>query len=406
MEINFGDGVDKLTVKTTSHAMHIIDLNAEDDTVLIESIAGPFLVHGRKGNDTVIVQSEEQKLDQIQALLGFDGGNEDDGSDQLILNDEADIDTNDVWNVTRFLVETNSMSFGGISMAPSVSYLLNFRGATGGTFTLEVTDPVLNKTATQTISYPLSNDKYEFAVLLESVIQRMIIPEEDELDSCGLLGESKCSHAVKVFAVADDAFAVFFVGERLGEDMSMQLYTESLIGFEEEMFLNQTNDILLQNSDLCYSNLEVLDIRTGDLGVVLNVRGTSATSMTTITTQTGDDYLFLSSEANEDQSTCQTIDHLLGWLDYMEYDLTVNTDTGRHRLLLSDERSTIAKGRSDEEPMTLTKDSLTNIHENVGDFFFTTNGNWSAGVNLWLGEGGKSMFVIGIMILSQFKHFD
>jgi len=116
--------------------------------------------------------------------------------------------------------------------------------------------------------------------------------------------------------------------------------------------------------------------------------------MTTINTQGQDEYIFISSEANEDSTTAKTVDHLLGWLDYVEYDLTINTDQGRHRLLMSDERSKIVKGRSSlESPMTLTNNSLTSIHEAVGDIFFRTLGNWSAGVDLWLGEGGDRLNV-------------
>ena len=125
--------------------------------------------------------------------------------------------------------------------------------------------------------------------------------------------------------------------------------------------------------------------------------GTSATAMTTINTQGGDDFVFISSEANEDALTSRTIDHLLGWLDYVEYDLTINTDVGRHRLLFSDERSKIVKGRSSpDKPMTLRNNSLTDIHEDVGDIFFNTKGNWSAGVDLWLGEGSDRLDVLSV----------
>jgi hypothetical protein len=111
----------------------------------------------------------------------------------------------------------------------------------------------------------------------------------------------------------------------------------------------------------------------------LLLEGTSATTMTTINTQGGD--AFISSEANENTNTSRTIDHLLGWLDYIEQDLTINTGLGRHGLLISDERSTIVKGRSDPAtPMILRNNSLTNIHQDLGDIFFNADGNWSAGV--------------------------
>jgi hypothetical protein len=167
------------------------------------------------------------------------------------------------------LEETNSS-------VPIVSYLLNFRRATGGSFTLTVYDPLntANPYAVKQLFYPLAADKFETARLLESAIQRMVISEAMELDSCGLIGTTKCSNAVKVFPVADDAFGVFFAGERLNVEMELFLETSSL-EFEEEMFLNNTNDIIKQHSDVCYSNLATLDIYAGDIAtdVVLNVRG-------------------------------------------------------------------------------------------------------------------------------------
>jgi hypothetical protein len=119
--------------------------------------------------------------------------------------------------------------------------------------------------------------------------------------------------------------------------------------------------------------------------------------MTTIHTQSSNDYVFISSEANENVTSARPIDFLLGWLDYVEQDLTINTNEGRHRLLMSDERSQIVKGRSrPESPMMLTYNSLTDIHEKVGDIFFNTGGNWSAGVDLWLGEGDDRLDVVSV----------
>ena len=75
-------------------------------------------------------------------------------------------------------------------------------------------------------------------------------------------------------------------------------------------------------------------------------------------------------------------------MEYVEENLTVNVGAGRHRLLISDENSTIAKGYGSSGPALLTNRSLIRIDDNVGDIFFNTadGGNWSAGVNLWLGK--------------------
>jgi len=279
-----GKGVDNLTVQNTSSAIHFVDLGDGNDVVYVKDISGPFLIHGKNGSDKVIVSSDEYKLENISALLGFDGG--DGESDELILNNTGDTDTDDVLNVTRFVVEVPSMQLGESSTrVPSVSYLLNFRRATGGSFTLGVVDPLQSSLEPKTLAlaYPVGGNKYESATLIEAAIQRMVIPKDKELDSCGYAATSKCSNAVKVWPVADDAFAVFFLGERLGVDMELTLKTDNLTGFDEEMFLNvtkdiinATNDIIKQNSDVCYSNLELLTINMGDVAdTVVNVRGTS-----------------------------------------------------------------------------------------------------------------------------------
>ena len=119
--------------------------------------------------------------------------------------------------------------------------------------------------------------------------------------------------------------------------------------------------------------------------------GTSAS--TKITTQTGDDTVFISSEANQNPDNARDIDYLLGWLDYIERDLVVDVGAGQHRLLVSDEKSFIAKG-----PAILTNNSLTSLNDDLGDIFFYTDGShaWSAGVDLWFGKGDDELEVLSV----------
>jgi Ca2+-binding RTX toxin-like protein len=224
-----------------------------------------------------------------------------------------------------------------------------------------------------------------------------LIQESKETNSCGSMSTSQCSHAVKVWAIGD-TFAIFFAGERLNQNVTLDLNTDGLIGFEPEMFQNRTNDILARNSDVAYGDLEYLDIMSmGDHDIVVNVRGTTA--ITSITTQGGDDTFFVSSEANQNTANAGSVDVLLGWLDYVEEDLYLVAQTGRHRLLISDENSTINKGydrygEEDYGPVVLTRNSLTDIHPDVGDILFTAEGgDWSDGVNLWLGKSGDRLHV-------------
>lgn len=279
MEVFLGDGKDAIDVVSTSVAMHYLDLGDEDDYLRIKDVSGPFIVYGNRGNDTFTVMSDDSKVDKIQALVAFDGGpNEGTEMDKLTIDNSGDTLVDDVLKVTRFIVETESMAFNTSSSAPGLSYLINLRNATGGNFTLEIYDPETTTISNQTFDYPLAETPYDSAKLLESKIQRMIIPEEIELGSCGELNTSKCSSAVKVWSIGD-AFAVFIAGERLGDDVDIKLYTDSLEGFDSEMYLNETNDILRQNSDVAYANLEELDILMGDIGVVVNARGTCSGDM-------------------------------------------------------------------------------------------------------------------------------
>ncbi len=223
-----------------------------------------FSVRGGPGNDTATIASEDSKLDKIQALLSFDGGMG--GEDELVLVNTNDIQVDDVLNVTRFIIETASMGFDRSSYAPEGSYWINLRGATSGTFTLELYDSVTSRSVTENVSFPTTEKE------LEALIQRMIIPSERER-RCGSIGTSMCTNAVKVYGLGTDAYLIFFMGERLFDGVSLNLTDVALDGFMSESFQNKSNDILLQNSDVVYVGVEVLDIYMGDLDVVLNIRG-------------------------------------------------------------------------------------------------------------------------------------
>ena len=199
---------------------------------------------------------------------------------------------------------------------------------------------------------------------------------------------SQCANAVKVWPVGD-SLVVFFVGERLGANVTLTLYTDELADFIPELFQNRTNDLLARNSDVVYANLEVLDVWMGKDDLVTNVRGTTA--VTTVKTQSGDDRFFISSEANQNRSNSVTVDFLHGFLDYVEEDLYLVASEGRHRLMMSDESSSISKGYGidgalEHGPAVFTRESFTDIHPLVGDIFFTADGgHWADGVDLWLG---------------------
>ena len=219
-------------------------------------------VRGGDNADRLRVESEASKLDTIQSLLAFDGGSGEE--DEFVLVNTNDFEVDDVLNMTRFVVETSSMGFDNSSWAPEFSYWINLRGAVSGTLTLDVYDSVTNRLVSEVITYPVEER------VLETILQRMILPEPN---SCGKIGNSKCTNAVKVYSLGADAFLVFFMGERLSEPMFLNMTSTSLDGFVSEEFQNVTNDILLQNSDILYTGVDFFDIFMGDLDVVVNVRG-------------------------------------------------------------------------------------------------------------------------------------
>jgi len=87
---------------------------------------------------------------------------------------------------------------------------------------------------------------------------------------------------------------------------------------------------------------------------------------------------------------------LHGWLDYFHEDLIINVGEGRHRLMISDESSSISMGAAGS-PAVLAKSSLTNIKEGLGDIHFSAEGgHWSAGFNLWLGNNSDYLSVVSV----------
>ena len=385
IEMWLSPGSDELTVENTSPAVHVVDMSDSDDTVYIKDIQGPFIVRGENGDDTVIVSSDESKLNHIKALLAFDGGV---GNDELILDNSQGDD--DVLNVTRAHVEMESLKFhheglfDSLLEAPRYSYWLDFRGAVEGDFILEVTDSVTGIKARKNVPYPLTAER------LRDYIFYSIIPEGEE-SSCGELSTSPCAPVAKVVAVGE-AFAIFFVGERklTGAEVNITS-TANLTNYTPEMFQNITQTIIQRNSDISYYNVEHLNVQMGGQSTVLNVRGTTA--KTNISTQEYNDFVFISSEANQNIDDAESVDVLSGWLDYMEGDLTVDVKGGRHRLLISDEKSSIPKGTTDSKAL-LSESSLSNLAGNLGDIAFNAEGgNWNAGVNIWLGKGNDVLEV-------------
>lgn len=257
-----------------------------DDNVTIRSISGPLIINGDGGRDIVHVSSDEQKLDRINAFLAFDGGQDDD-VDELVLDNSADEDADDVLNVTRHIVQVESMELNEVNttedadknpILPRNSYVITLRNATGGSFNLSLEDYSTESTDLLEvfIPYPAS------AADIESAIDSMLIPNSK---SCGQQETSVCSPSARVWQLgSSQTYAIFFMGERLNANISLDLNTDELESFYGEMFRNETNDILGMNSDVVYTHVDVLRIEMGHQEIVSNIRGTTAIK-TYITTQ-------------------------------------------------------------------------------------------------------------------------
>jgi hypothetical protein len=387
LTFNFGNEHANIYVNETSEAIHVLNMGPGNDTISIKKISGPMIVNGEEGNDIVYVSSDEQKLNKILSLLAVDGGAEE--SDSLILDNSADFSMDDVLNVTRLLIEVESMEISPPTnetknpVLPEDSYIIMLRNSTGGSFNLSF--PALNLTSS--IVYPATAGK------IEDTLNSMLLPVAK---SCGQLNTSQCSKAVKVWQLGDsDAFVIFFVGERLNTGLKLALDTDGLIDFYSETFLNETNDILAKNSDIAYTNIETLSITMGHHTIVSNIRGTSAETF--VVTQEGHDKFFISSDAIEDALTANDTTILYGLLDYIEKDIHIESNSGRHRLLMSDSFSTIPKGVGSNGMATLSNAALVDLGDAVGDIYYSAiNGNWLDDVTLWLGQGNDEINVVSI----------
>ena len=176
--------------------------------------------------------------------------------------------------------------------------------------------------------------------------------------------------------------------------VSLSLNSESLENYYEEIFLNATNDAIMKNSDVAYTNVDDLIVTLGFEGnVVGNIRGTTA-NHTYIDIQDGDDKIFISSDANENHATALTVEVLYGLLDYIEGDFHIEVNGGEHRLFVSDCFSLLPKGAGTNGFVEITNSSITNLGDAFGDIFFSTSsGTWLDDFTLWFGTGDDRILV-------------
>jgi hypothetical protein len=195
-----------------------------------------------------------------------------------------------------------------------------------------------------------------------------------------------------------DTYFIAFMGQRLNAGVTLALNADHLENYYEEIFLNVTNDAIMKNSDIAYSNIDDLVIDLGYQGnVVANIRGTTA-NHTYIEALSGeDDKIFISSDANENHDTALEVEVLYGLLDYIRGNLHIELNAGRHRLFVSDCFSEIPKGVGTNGFLEITNSSITNLGDEFGDIYFSTSGgHWLDDFTLWFGNADDQILVTTI----------
>ena len=126
------------------------------------------------------------------------------------------------------------------------------------------------------------------------------------------------------------------------------------------------------------------------------MRGTSA-NHTFIETQDGDDKIFISSDAMENSHSASEAETLYGLLDYIQGELHIEVNKGRHRLFVSDCFSVIPKGVGPNGFVKITNSSITDLGEEFANVFFSSSGgHWLDDFTLWFGTGDDNLLVLSI----------
>jgi hypothetical protein len=172
-----------------------------------------------------------------------------------------------------------------------------------------------------------------------------------------------------------------------------------------------------------YYGLETLNINLGaSAGSVLNVQGTSPGSTATATSRSvtnvvfgsGDNQVFISSNADLDQNTQPGFDFLTGDMNSMYGSLNVDFGTGRHRLMISNEAATAGDPNIQITDHTTATTNALQLNASY-ELFITgmsqggtpltqggiaiktglTGGNFRDGVQIWTGSGNDNVYIDG-----------
>ena len=140
------------------------------------------------------------------------------------------------------------------------------------------------------------------------------------------------------------------------------------------------------------------DLGSGD--DVVNVNGTSA--ITNVFGHDGNERFYISSLANETLASAQTTDLLLGNLDDLLGNLSIDAGAGRHLLFVSDEAAVAGDGNvsitdQPQSPTALagTEIEISGLAPAAIDYQAGANGNFADGITVWSGYGNDTISVDG-----------
>ena len=171
-----------------------------------------------------------------------------------------------------------------------------------------------------------------------------------------------------------------------------------------------------------YYGVETLNLQLGSnaAGDVLNVEGTgpnwsgviapgtTVPSVTNVQFGAGDNKVFISSNADLDNSTNAGFDFLTGDLNQLFGSINIDFGAGRHRLMISDEAATIGdSGVLITDHATGTPATAQGLTMSAAEIFITglaqggisyktgANGNFFDGIQYWTGYGNDTVTIDG-----------
>ena len=434
IELNLGTGANEVDIDMHSHfgATTIYTSNG-NDIINIKSTVGHLFVDTARGSDTINI-GEGVLGDAMRGLVSVSGGDplEKVTGDHDVLNLPNGDDTNpNVYKLTRnTLEELTTVTTAQERLDTGFFQLLTLR-ADSGNATLSFADSIaLGATGATAIDIdapvtPVELPKDSTAAYLSDLLQANVFasvntqrptrPDSSAYPNfaCGSQARSRCARSFLVRkyrtlnATTDQVnehFHVVYQGQfaaELGEALGvMQLDTSELVNWQDESFDSVQQDLRRRTHGVNYYNFEVVNLQTGSAKDVMNIRGTVAGEATNIKLGAGDDAVYISHNANEDQASSATTQELSGWMDYVEGGLlNLDAEGGRHVLMMSDEATKYAKGRastpahySSGQTVTLRRSSLVGVSP-APIHYTATSGNYFGGITLWMGQLGDAVSV-------------